>query len=98
MNRVPPNTSTKQIVANRLQSKVVDVDPLCWLEFTEESIITSCKSGKLSKRSLALGNKNNNFKDTFGHGIDHEILRAVRAIQRWRPLEESTLICSRVGS
>jgi hypothetical protein len=22
------------------------VDPLCWLEFTEESIITSCKSGK----------------------------------------------------
>ncbi|KAL3422068.1 catabolite repression protein crec [Phlyctema vagabunda] len=26
-------------------SKVIDDDPLCWLEFTEESIITSCKSG-----------------------------------------------------
>lgn len=27
------------------QSKTVDADPLCWLEFTEDSIITSCKSG-----------------------------------------------------
>jgi catabolite repression protein CreC len=34
-------------IANWLQSKVIDVDPLCWLDFTEESIITSCKSGKL---------------------------------------------------
>ncbi len=33
-------------VVNSPQSKVIDVDPLCWLEFTEESIITSCKSGK----------------------------------------------------
>lgn len=28
-------------------SKTVDKDPLCWLEFTEESIITSCKSGHI---------------------------------------------------
>lgn len=27
-------------------TKVVDADPLCWLEFTEEAIVTSCKSGK----------------------------------------------------
>lgn len=28
------------------QSKAVDTHPLCWLEFTEEAIITSCKNGK----------------------------------------------------
>lgn len=28
-----------------MQSKVVDSHPLSWLEFTEESIITSCKTG-----------------------------------------------------
>ncbi|PBP19557.1 hypothetical protein BUE80_DR009612, partial [Diplocarpon rosae] len=27
-------------------SKIVDPDPLCWLEFTEDSIITSCNSGE----------------------------------------------------
>ena len=27
------------------QSKVVHPGPMCWLEFTEESIMTSCKSG-----------------------------------------------------
>jgi WD40 repeat protein len=27
-------------------SKSVDPDPLCWLEFTEEAIITSCNSGR----------------------------------------------------
>ncbi|KAK3941667.1 WD40 repeat-like protein [Diplogelasinospora grovesii] len=26
-------------------SKTVDADPLCWLDFTEDAIITSCKSG-----------------------------------------------------
>ncbi|KAK4454036.1 WD40 repeat-like protein [Podospora aff. communis PSN243] len=26
-------------------SKTVDADPLCWLEFTQDAIITSCKSG-----------------------------------------------------
>ncbi|TVY30983.1 putative catabolite repression protein [Lachnellula hyalina] len=30
-----------------VMSKVIDPDPLCWLEFTEESIITSCKSGHI---------------------------------------------------
>jgi hypothetical protein len=29
------------------QSKIVDDDPLCWLEFTPDAIITSCKKGKL---------------------------------------------------
>ena len=28
-------------------TKAVDADPLCWLEFTEDSIMTSCKSGAL---------------------------------------------------
>ncbi|RDW85649.1 catabolite repression protein-like protein creC [Coleophoma crateriformis] len=28
-------------------SKAIEVDPLCWLEFTEESIITSCKTGHI---------------------------------------------------
>ncbi|KAJ9133084.1 WD40 repeat-like protein [Pleurostoma richardsiae] len=28
-------------------TKVVDADPLCWLGFTEESIMTSCKSGHI---------------------------------------------------
>ena len=31
--------------ANRMQSKTVDDDPLCWLEFTEDAIMTSCKQG-----------------------------------------------------
>lgn len=31
-------------------TKVVDADPLCWLEFTEEAIVTSCKSGELKKQ------------------------------------------------
>ncbi|KAK4166502.1 putative catabolite repression protein creC [Cladorrhinum sp. PSN259] len=26
-------------------SRTVDADPLCWLEFTEDAILTSCKSG-----------------------------------------------------
>ena len=30
-------------------TKAVDADPLCWLEFTEDSIMTSCKSGMLGK-------------------------------------------------
>jgi hypothetical protein len=30
------------------QSKSIDPDPLCWLTFTEDSIITSCKTGKKS--------------------------------------------------
>lgn len=30
-----------------VMSKIIDADPLCWLEFTEASILTSCKSGEL---------------------------------------------------
>lgn len=32
---------------SRTQSKVIDKHPACWLEFTEEAIITSCKNGSL---------------------------------------------------
>jgi len=28
-----------------LQNKAVDQDPLCWLEFTKDAILTSCKAG-----------------------------------------------------
>ena len=28
------------------QTKTIDKDPLAWLQFTEDAIITSCKSGK----------------------------------------------------
>ncbi|KAK0667967.1 WD40-repeat-containing domain protein [Cercophora samala] len=28
-------------------SKIIDDDPLCWLEFTRDAIITSCKSGHI---------------------------------------------------
>lgn len=28
-------------------SKIADPDPLCWLEFTQDAIITSCKSGHI---------------------------------------------------
>ncbi|KAF5510627.1 putative catabolite repression protein creC [Colletotrichum siamense] len=30
-----------------VSSKALDTHPLCWLEFTEEAIITSCKSGHI---------------------------------------------------
>ncbi|KAK1520507.1 WD domain-containing protein, partial [Colletotrichum costaricense] len=30
-----------------VSSKAVDTHPLCWLEFTEEAIITSCKNGHI---------------------------------------------------
>lgn len=35
-----------QIYSDKSQSKSIDPDPLCWLTFTEDSIITSCKTGK----------------------------------------------------
>lgn len=28
-----------------MQNKAIDTHPLSWLEFTEDSIITSCKTG-----------------------------------------------------
>lgn len=48
---LPPARSTRSATCRQLtnrstQSKIVDKDPLCWLEFTEDSILTSCKSGK----------------------------------------------------
>ena len=30
---------------NVVQSKVVDTHPLAWLEFTEDAVVTSCKTG-----------------------------------------------------
>jgi hypothetical protein len=32
------------------QSKAVDADPLCWIEFTQDAIMTSCKSGRFCPR------------------------------------------------
>lgn len=40
---VEPRASTAMLPP--VLSKVVDVDPLAWLEFTEDAIMTSCKSG-----------------------------------------------------
>ena len=45
-HRVEPRATTAMLPP--VMSKVVDPDPLCWLDFTEESIFTSCKSGKSS--------------------------------------------------
>ncbi|KAH8684747.1 catabolite repression protein-like protein creC [Tricladium varicosporioides] len=42
---VVPRASTAMLPP--VMSKVIDVDPLCWVEFTSESIITSCKSGHI---------------------------------------------------
>lgn len=40
---VEPRASTAMLPP--VLSKVVDVDPLAWLEFTKDAIMTSCKSG-----------------------------------------------------
>ncbi|XMA16938.1 hypothetical protein WAI453_009729 [Rhynchosporium graminicola] len=42
---VEPRANTAMLPP--VMSKIVDPDPLCWLEFTEDSIITSCKSGHI---------------------------------------------------
>lgn len=42
---VEPRASTAMLPP--VLTKVVDADPLAWLEFTEEAIMTSCKSGML---------------------------------------------------
>lgn len=39
-------SSAPLLIAVSLQNKIVDTHPACWLEFTEDAIITSCKSGK----------------------------------------------------
>lgn len=43
---VKPRASTAMLPP--VLSKVVDADPLAWLEFTEDAIMTSCKSGTSS--------------------------------------------------
>lgn len=43
---VEPRSNTAMLPP--VLSKVVDADPLCWLEFTKEAIMTSCKSGMSS--------------------------------------------------
>lgn len=43
---VEPRASTAMLPP--VLTKVVDADPLSWLEFTEEAIMTSCKSGMSS--------------------------------------------------
>lgn len=47
---VEPRASTAMLPP--VLTKVVDADPLAWLEFTEEAIMTSCKSGMLSQHLL----------------------------------------------
>ncbi|CAG8958999.1 hypothetical protein HYFRA_00012158 [Hymenoscyphus fraxineus] len=42
---VEPRATTAMLPP--VMSKVIDPDPLCWLEFTQDSIITSCKSGHI---------------------------------------------------
>lgn len=42
---VEPRASTAMLPP--VLTKVVDADPLAWLEFTEEAIMTSCKSGHI---------------------------------------------------
>ncbi|KAK4654868.1 hypothetical protein QC762_406760 [Podospora pseudocomata] len=42
---VEPRASTA--VLPPVLSKIIDDDPLCWLEFTRDAIITSCKSGHI---------------------------------------------------
>lgn len=40
---VEPRATTAMLPP--VMSKQVDPDPLCWLEFTEDAILTSCKKG-----------------------------------------------------
>lgn len=47
-----------------MQSKKVDDDPLCWLEFTKDSIIASCKSGTSGRTP---GQRNAGTKTALGH-------------------------------
>lgn len=42
---VEPRATTAMLPP--VMSKQVDPDPLCWLEFTEDAILTSCKSGHI---------------------------------------------------
>ncbi|KAI6709824.1 hypothetical protein JHW43_007634 [Diplocarpon mali] len=42
---VEPRANTAMLPP--VMSKIVDPDPLCWLEFTEDSVLTSCKSGHI---------------------------------------------------
>ncbi|RKF81429.1 putative catabolite repression protein creC [Golovinomyces cichoracearum] len=44
-HQVEPRAATAMLPP--VMSKIVHDDPLCWLEFTKESIMTSCRSGHL---------------------------------------------------
>ncbi|KAM7207438.1 WD40 repeat-like protein [Naviculisporaceae sp. PSN 640] len=41
----PVESRSRVAILPPVLSKIIDDDPLCWLEFTEEAILTSCKSG-----------------------------------------------------
>lgn len=66
-------------------TKAVDADPLCWLEFTEDSIMTSCKSGTLGDANLSLpvpvlfSADNILHQVTYGRGTARLTLRRRRA-------------------
>jgi hypothetical protein len=57
---ITPIRALVLLAANYSQSKVVDPDPLCWLRFTEDTIMTSCKSGKSLYLSLIFSKANTN--------------------------------------
>jgi len=40
------------IGANGAQNKQVDADPLCWIEFTQDAIMISCKSGRFKSHRI----------------------------------------------
>ncbi len=48
--RQASNGNLSEVKTDNQQSKTIDTDPLHWIEFTEDSIITSCKSGKSLSR------------------------------------------------
>ncbi|KFY30852.1 hypothetical protein V493_01621 [Pseudogymnoascus sp. VKM F-4281 (FW-2241)] len=55
----PVEPKSRVAILPPVLSKSIDADPLCWLTFTEESIITSCKTGHIrtwSRPSDAAGN------------------------------------------
>ncbi|OBT87911.1 hypothetical protein VE02_02629 [Pseudogymnoascus sp. 03VT05] len=43
----PVEPKSRVAILPPVLSKNIDADPLCWLTFTEESIITSCKTGHI---------------------------------------------------
>jgi hypothetical protein len=73
---VEPRATTAMLPP--VMSKVVDPDPLCWLEFTEDAILTSCKSGMFCLTS-DLSISSNMVQGISGLGIVLKMLPLTRA-------------------